>query len=167
MMSFRHAIMVAALALAGCGGVDIEPGPDAAPPPPVEPDGYPCAKALSPWPPEPDLPTAVRVDLDVPVGHRLVRLSAELRPREGHMQLPQSMPRILVAREQVDGSLADASSVLDMSTTISSYETPHRLQWSASDGVGVLAPVFAIYFPESGKGAVTGGVALDWRCTIH
>lgn len=126
---------------------------------------YNCATALSPWPPPPKQPLAVRVDLTLPEGERLDTLSVEIQPQPGHARLPENMPKLHLVQILGDGTIATVGSVGDESETVEEYEEPHRLEIVAP--AKAAPPYAALAFPESGDGAVSYGRFLGWRCTTR
>lgn len=163
-MNIYASVGVTLAGLAGAGAssgcVAVDPGDLFGPTP-----TYNCATALSPYPPPPERPLAVRVDLALPDDERLDTLSVEIQPQPGHARLPEGMPKLHLVQILGDGTIATLASVRDESQTVDEYEEPHRLNIVAP---ALAAPPYAaLAFPESGEGAVSYGRFLGWRCTTR
>lgn len=126
---------------------------------------YNCATALSPYPPPPAAPVAIRVDLTLPEDERLDTLSVEIQPQPGHVVLPEHMPEMHLVQILGDGTVATVASVRDESQTVKEYEEPHRLEIIAP--AKAAPPYAALAFPEQGAGAVSYGRFLGWLCTTR
>lgn len=149
---------LAALASAGCA-------PDAADTGDLFAVGevYDCASHLSAYPPSSPHPSAVRVDLTLPAdAPPLDAVSVEIQPQPGHAALPAHLPSFSLAQELGDGTIAILATAHDRSATVEDYEEPHTLTLV----VPRIArpPLLALSYAEQGKGAVSYGRMLGWRC---